>query len=113
MCGQKLKLAWLPLVLALLLPLPSWCESYTITESELQEIEKLLTMQEADLTMLLELTSKQAKQLQDQSTIIEGLEASLTASAREAMVQSIKIGTVTFAIGVGVGALGVVIAILR
>ena len=113
MCGIKSKvlLCGLALLLFLCAPLYSEANYYQITEEELTELENILETQASKISEQQRLLTELNQIIEKQANSINALGQSLTEYERAATAQSIRIGAISFGIGVGVGA--ILIAVLN
>ena len=111
-CGIKSKVCLFGLVLLLLAVSPLASEAgYEITEAELTELETILTTQASKINEQQRLLTELNQIIETQANSINALEQSLTEYERAVTARSIRIGVISFGVGVGVGA--ILIAVLN
>lgn len=100
-------MVWLASALAFLCCLPCWSDSLSAKDGE----SVVLTAEEWTALLTFEERLKAANE--QQSRLIRDLETSLSESRRGERTALIKVGVVSFSVGLSIGAAGILIAALR
>jgi len=112
MCGIKSKAGWAISVLLLALSSPIYSDAdYEITEAELTELETILTEQSETIEQQRMRLMTLSTTIEKQQQTIDELQKSFGEYESAEMARQLRTATISFSVGVGVGA--VVLAIFR